>query len=65
MINCYTSPNGDTLYFDCENSWRLHRLDGPAIECANGHKEWFINGKNTFCKTQKEFERLLKMKAFW
>ena len=23
----------------------LHREDGPAIEYANGGKEWFINGK--------------------
>jgi len=22
---------------------RLHRLDGPAIEYANGHKEWLVN----------------------
>jgi len=22
----------------------LHRLDGPAIEWANGHKEWYKNG---------------------
>ena len=46
MINCYTSPNGDTLYFDCENSWRLHRLDGPAIEYANGDKSWYINDQH-------------------
>ena len=24
---------------------RLHRSDGPAIEWANGTKEWFVNGK--------------------
>ena len=24
---------------------KLHRLDGPAIEYANGNKEWFQNGK--------------------
>ena len=23
---------------------QLHRVDGPAIECANGDKEWWING---------------------
>jgi hypothetical protein len=22
----------------------LHRLDGPAIECYNGDKEWYQNG---------------------
>ena len=23
----------------------LHRLDGPAIECAEGHKQWWVDGK--------------------
>lgn len=24
---------------------KLHREDGPAIECTNGDKFWYINGK--------------------
>ena len=24
---------------------RLHRLDGPAVECTFGNKLWYINGK--------------------
>ena len=24
---------------------KLHRIDGPAIEYANGSKFWFLNGK--------------------
>ena len=24
---------------------QLHRVDGPAIECANGDKLWFLNGQ--------------------
>ena len=24
---------------------KLHREDGPAIECVNGTKEWYLNGK--------------------
>ena len=24
---------------------KLHRIDGPAIELANGDKEWHLNGK--------------------
>ena len=27
----------------------LHRTDGPAIECANGDKEWCLNGKYHSC----------------
>jgi hypothetical protein len=23
----------------------LHREDGPAVECPNDHKEWYINGQ--------------------
>jgi hypothetical protein len=24
---------------------KLHRLDGPAIECADGYKAWCVDGK--------------------
>ena len=24
---------------------QLHREDGPAREWANGHKEWYLNGR--------------------
>ena len=24
---------------------KLHRVDGPAVECVNGTKQWFLNGK--------------------
>jgi hypothetical protein len=24
---------------------KLHREDGPAVECSNGNKLWYINGK--------------------
>ena len=23
----------------------IHREDGPAVECADGSKEWWVNGK--------------------
>ena len=32
--------------------WRLndkrHSVDGPAIEYANGDKEWWLNGKKIY-----------------
>ena len=38
--------------------WRLndvlHREDGPALEYASGHKEWYLNDKSTL---KKEFNR--------
>jgi len=43
----------------------LHREDGPAVEYADGRKIWYLNGKRINCSTQKEFERLLKLKTFW
>jgi len=43
----------------------LHREDGPAIEYTNGEKFWYLNGERINCSTQEEFERLLKLKAFW
>lgn len=35
--------NGDKFWYNKQG--KLHRLDGPAIEFANGDKEWWINGK--------------------
>ena len=50
-------------------SWHFHgifhREDGPAREWYSGYKEWWYNGKIIFCKSQEEFERIVKLKAFW
>jgi len=36
------------VYDDGAKDWwlngKLHREDGPAIECANGYKQWRLNG---------------------
>lgn len=37
------------IYSDGTKKWTLpnglyHREDGPAVECANGTKYWYING---------------------
>jgi len=42
----------------------LHRLDGPAIEYNNGNKEYYVNGQYVPVKSQKEFEKYLKLMAF-
>jgi hypothetical protein len=36
-------PNGIVMYQDIW--YNLHRTDGPAVECPNGHQEWWVNGK--------------------
>ena len=37
------------VYNDGRKSWhlngKLHREDGPAIECIDGSKYWYLNGK--------------------
>jgi len=25
---------------------KCHKLDGPAVICSDGHKEWMLNGKH-------------------
>jgi hypothetical protein len=45
-----------------------HRVDGPAIEWADGisnSNEWYYHGKYIRCSTQIEFDRIIRMKAFW
>ncbi|CAB4130143.1 hypothetical protein UFOVP116_291 [uncultured Caudovirales phage] len=47
--------NGTIEYY---SNGELHRLDGPAIENANGTGEWFIAGNQyfspvEFCKVAK------------
>jgi hypothetical protein len=41
-----------------------HREDGPAVEYANGNKEWYYHGKRIDCKDNEEFLKIIKMIAF-
>lgn len=49
-----------------------HRLKGPASEDILSDLDygeeplhrWYYNGEEIPCKTQEEFERILKLKAF-
>jgi hypothetical protein len=54
--------SGDKFWF---KHGKLHRLDGPASEFADGFKEWFIEDKHIPVASQSEFERYLKLKGFW
>ena len=44
---------------------KLHREDGPAVIWAGDSYQWWYHGKNIHCNSQVEFERLLRLKAFW
>ena len=39
------NSDGDILYTKTENSNNYHRMDGPAVEYADGGKEWWVNDK--------------------
>jgi len=56
------SASGDQYWYQHD---RLHREDGPAIILHNGFQEWFLNGKIINVSSQEEFERYMKLKAFW
>jgi len=44
---------------------KRHRIDGAAIEYADGTKHWFYDGEEINCSSQEEFEKYVKNKAFW
>ena len=55
-------------YASGDKSWlqygEYHRLDGPAIDWENS-KQWWYRGKWILCSSQQEFEKIIKLKAFW
>jgi hypothetical protein len=63
-LYCIEYPTGGK-YWLSDNGRCYHRLDGPAIEYINGNKYWYVNDKRINCSSQEEFERLMKLKAFW
>lgn len=50
-------------YRDAEG--RCHKIDGPAVEWEDGRKEWWYHGYKTGARSQQEYERYLRLKAFW
>ena len=40
---CKVDEDGNKVYLNAKG--KLHREDGPAIECADGDKFWYLNGK--------------------
>ena len=43
MSNKITYANGTSVW--CISQGKRHHINGPALQCANGSKSWFINGK--------------------
>jgi len=44
---------------------KRHREDGPAFIDNKGNEEWYLNDERIYCETQEEFEKLMKLRAFW
>ena len=44
---------------------KRHRVDGPAYEGSNGIELWYYEDKLIDVESQDQFERLLRLKAFW
>jgi len=42
-IDCFTDDFGKGRLFIFNNA--IHRHDGPAVEWADGLREWYLNGK--------------------
>ena len=43
----------------------VHRENGPAIVSFDGVETWWIKNKILKVNSQEEFERYMKLKAFW
>jgi hypothetical protein len=44
---------------------KSHRTDGPAFEYVDGSKYWYYEGEEINCQSTPEFQRLIRLKAFW
>jgi hypothetical protein len=40
---------------------QVHREDGPAVECNNGNKAWFLNGQQYSKETHERTMNMKKM----
>jgi len=51
--------------FNFEARWHqnglLHRVDGPAVEYADGEKEWWIDGEEFFPDSFEDFKRIVAL----
>jgi hypothetical protein len=52
-------------YIAWKKNGKYHNSAGPAVIFGNGDKCWYLEGYIIKCSSQEEFERLIKLKAFW
>jgi hypothetical protein len=66
-------PATINMYSNGYHAWyfhgEFHRLDGPARYWIEGRhkgiKEWYYQGNYIDCHTQKEFEKIIKLRVLW
>ena len=67
--NDYHRDDGPAINYKFVQEWfyhgKQHRLDGPAIVYDNGDRYWLYMGKEIECNSQEEYERIVKLRAFW
>ena len=58
----YIGKNGTQFW---SVNGKYHREDGPATINHNGEKHWYLDDELIECKTQEEFDQLIRLKSFW
>jgi len=59
----HPGPNGFQAW---HQRGELHRMDGPALLGNDGYHTWYFQGQLLInVKSQEDFERFLKLRAFW
>jgi hypothetical protein len=58
--------NGSLGWFQ---NGEYHREDGPAFIGSSSYgtkiESWWYRGERIHCRTQEEFERLIRLRSFW
>ena len=53
-------PNGDKVWLV---NGQVHRIDGPAVDCSNGTKFWYIDDKQITKEQHALLVDMMKLKG--
>ena len=53
-LKCRVDSKGAVRYYNVLG--QLHRVHGPAVEYSDGHRAWYINGKEL---TEAEWQQVV------
>ena len=57
-----TDSQGNKYWYN--KNRQLHRTDGPAVELADGSKEWYLYGEQIHCSSNEEFLDIVLLRSF-